>query len=287
MSAGGIHPGAVVDARAEIAPGVRIAAFAVIGPEVVLGPEVEIGAHVVLEGRVTVGPRSRIGHGSIVGTPPQDLKFKDGTPSGVRIGADTTLREYVTVHRASHAGEWTEIGDRCLLMSMAHVAHDCRLEDDVILINYAAITGHGQVGERATIGGYSGSVPFTRVGAFVYAGGLTKITRDAPPFCMVDGNPARAHGVNLIGLRRAGVSGQDRRLVKAAFRLLYRSGLTPARALERIREEVPATPYVRRLTEFLETARRGICAPAEPRAHVRAAGIALGGPGSPDDDEEA
>lgn len=262
MSSGGIHPAAIVDARAEIGADVRIGAGSVIGPGVRLDADVEIGHHVVLEGRVTVGPRTRIGHGAIVGAPPQDLKFKDGTLSGVRIGADTTLREYVTVHRASHDGEWTTIGNRCLMMAMAHVAHDCQLGDDVILINYAGLTGHCQVGERVTIGGYSGGVPFTRIGAFAYVGGLTKVTADVPPFCMVDGNPATALALNLIGLRRAGVSGDDRRVLKAAFRILYRSGLTPARALDRIRDEVPATAYVRRLTEFLETARRGICGPA-------------------------
>lgn len=276
MSAARIHPAAIVDADAEIGADVRIGAGSVIGPEVRLDAEVEIGHHVVLEGHVSVGPRTRIGHGAIVGTAPQDLKFKDDILSGVRIGADTTLREYATVHRASAEGQWTAIGNRCLVMAMAHVAHDCQLEDDVILINYAALTGHCHVGERATIGGYSGVVPFTRIGPFAYVGGLTKVTADVPPFCMVDGTPATAHALNLIGLRRAGVSGEDRRILKAAFRILYRSGLTPARALERIREEVPATAYVRRLREFLETARRGICS-----GTPKAAGRRAGAPGTP------
>jgi UDP-N-acetylglucosamine acyltransferase len=288
VSADGIHASAVVDAKSQIGRGVGIGAYSVIGPEVVLEDGVEIGHHVVLEGRVTVGPRTRIGHGSIVGTAPQDLKFTDGTPSGVRIGADTTLREYVTVHRASHDGEWTSIGNHCLLMTMTHVAHDCQLGDGVIMINYSGLTGHVHVGERVTIGGYSGGVPFTRMGAFAYVGGLTKVTADVPLYCMVDGNPATAYAVNVIGLRRAGVSGEDRRIIKAAFRILYRSGLTSPRALERIRAEVPATPYVQRLIEFLETARRGICGASEPRGHAVPLGVAPGGVASTpgDDDEE-
>jgi UDP-N-acetylglucosamine acyltransferase len=272
VSGADIHPTAVVDPKARIGSTVRIGAYSVIGPDVTLEDGVQVGHHVVLEGLVSIGPRGRVGNGAIVGGEPQDLKFRPGTVSGVRIGADTILREYVTVHRASHDDEWTTIGSRCLLMGNAHVAHDCRIGDDVIFINYAALTGHTEVGDRVTIGGFAGGVPFTRIGAFAYVGALTKLTADVPPYCLVDGNPGTVRAVNLIGLRRAGVSGDDRRVIKAAYRLLYRSGLTPPRALERIRAEVPLTPYVQALIGFLEAARRGICHAAAPRARAVAAG---------------
>src|SRR5439155_86296 len=147
---------------------------------------------------------------------PQDLKFKDGTPSGVRIGAETEIREYVTVHRSTRAGEFTEIGAGCLIMAMSHVAHDCRLGDGVIVINYAGITGHCEIGDRATIGGYVGLVPFTRVGSYAYIGGCSKVTADVPPYVLVDGNPAGAHAINVVGLRRGGVKPADRRLLPYA-----------------------------------------------------------------------
>jgi len=262
----GIHPTAVIDPKATIATGVRIGAFSVIGPEAMIAGGAAIGHHCVLEGRVEIGERARIGHGTILGGLPQDLKFKDGTPSGVRVGADTAIREYVTVHRATHAGSFTEIGAGCLIMAMSHVAHDCRLGDGVIVINYAGITGHCQIGERATIGGMVGMVPFTHIGAYAYIGGCSKVTADVPPYVLVDGNPAGAHAINVVGLRRAGMKPADRRLLQDAFRLLYRSGLGTPRAVERIRAELPVEGPVAHLLEFIAGSRRGICSAAQPGA---------------------
>jgi len=262
----GIHPTAVIDPKATLAARVRIGAFSVIGPEVTIGADAEVGHHCVLEGRVEIGERAKIGHGAILGGRPQDLKFKDGTPSGVRIGAETEIREYVTVHRSTRAGEYTEIGTGCLIMAMSHVAHDCRLGDGVIVINYAGITGHCEIGDRATIGGYVGLVPFTRVGSYAYIGGCSKVTADVPPYVLVDGNPAGAHAINVVGLRRAAMKPADRRLLQDAYRLLYRSGLGPQRAAERIRLELPIEGPVAHLLEFIAGSRRGICGPAQPGA---------------------
>ena len=214
----GVHPTALVDPKATLGAGVRIGAFAVVGPEATLGAGAEIGHHCVLEGRVEIGERVTVGHGSLLGGRPQDLKFRDDTPSGVRIGADTTIREYVTVHRATSAGGWTEIGRE-----------------------------------------YAGLVPFTRVGAYAYVGGWSRVNADVPPYVLAEGNPAAAHGINVIGLRRAGISAADRRLLQDAYRLLYRSGLSPRRAVERMREELPAAPLVNDLLDFIAGARRGIC----------------------------
>jgi UDP-N-acetylglucosamine acyltransferase len=254
-----VHPTALVDPKATLGAGVRIGAFTVVGPEVKIGAGAEIGHHCVLEGRIEIGERATVGHGSLLGGRPQDLKFRDDTPSGVRIGADTAIREYVTVHRATSAGGWTEIGSGCLLMSMSHVAHDCRVGDGAIVVNYAGITGHCQIGERATIGGLVGLVPFTRIGAYAYVGGLSRVNADVPPFVLAEGNPAAAHGINVIGLRRAGISAADRRLLQDAYRLLYRSGLSPRRAVERIRQDLPAVALITDLLDFIAGARRGIC----------------------------
>jgi UDP-N-acetylglucosamine acyltransferase len=260
MTEPAIHPTAIVDPHARGGARVRIGAYSVVGGGSVLGDDVEVGHHVVLEGQVTLGAGVRIGHGSIVGGMPQDLKFKETTPSGVRIGAGTVLREHVTVHRATTPEGWTEIGRDCLLMGLCHVAHDCRLGDHVIVINYAGITGHCQIGDRATVGGLTGMVPFTRIGTCAYVGGMAKVNADVPPYMLVDGQPATVRAVNVIGLRRAGLRPAERRALQDAHRLLFRSGLATTRAVERIRDEVPALPPVSLLLEFIATAtRHGIC----------------------------
>lgn len=257
-----IHPTAVIDPRARLVRGVTIGAYSVVGPEVELGPDVEVGHHVVLEGRVVVGARTQIGHGSIIGGLPQDLKYKPGTPSGVRIGEDTVIREYVTIHRATAAEGWTEVGNSSFLMSMSHIAHDCKLGNHVIIVNYAGLTGHVQVEDRATVSGLSGIHPFTRIGTYAYVGGCSKVVQDVPPFVIVDGAPATVRSVNVIGLRRGGVEAEDRRQIQAAFRILFRSALSPATAIRRIRAELPMTPSITRLVEFVETSKLGICGPS-------------------------
>jgi UDP-N-acetylglucosamine acyltransferase len=273
-----IHPTAIVEPGARIGAGVRIGAYAVVGPDVTLEPGVEIGHHAILEGTVAIGAGARIGHGTVVGGLPQDLKYRPGTASGVRIGAGTVLREYVTVHRATRPGGWTEIGAGCLVMAMSHVAHDCRLGDGVIVINYAGITGHCDIGDHATVGGLTGLAPYTRVGAHAYIGGQSKVVADVPPFMLVDGMPATVRGVNVVGLRRAGMSPAHRRLLQEAHRLLYRSGLGPRRAVERIRAELPPEPPIRALLDFIAAARRGICGPPARTDGARAADGTVGAP---------
>src|SRR5215813_8969528 len=263
-----IHPTALVDPHARLGARVRIGAYTVVGGGAVLGDDVELGHHVVLEGRVELASAVRIGHGSILGGMPQDLKFKDTTPSGVRIGAGTVLREHVTVHRATTAEGWTEIGRECLLMGLCHVAHDCRLGDSVIVINYAGITGHCEIGDRATVGGLTGMVPFTRIGTSAYVGGMAKVNADVPPYMLVDGQPATVRAVNVIGLRRAGMPPAERRALQDAYRLLFRSGLAVTRAVERIETEVLRCAPVIELVDFIAGAtRHGICgAPRETAA---------------------
>jgi UDP-N-acetylglucosamine acyltransferase len=253
-----IHPTAIVDSHAELDTGVRVGPYSVIGAGARIGPDAEIGAHVVLEGRVTVGARCRIGHGAIIGGEPQDLKFRAGLPVGVAIGDDTAIREYVTVHRATHEDHDTTIGRRCLVMASSHVAHDCVVGDEVIIINYAGLTGHVIVEDRATVGGHTGIHPFTRIGTYAYVGGFSKITQDVPPFVIADGVPAAAVAVNVVGMRRGGIDTQGRRQVRSAFSILYRSGLAPGAAIARVKAELGGHPLVARLVEFVESSKRGI-----------------------------
>lgn len=267
-----IHSTAVIDPKAELARDVRVGPYSVIGPEVTIAAGSEIGAHVVLEGRVRIGARCRIGHGAVIGGVPQDLKFREGTPTGVAVGDDTALREYVTIHRATHEGHDTTLGRHCLVMGSSHIAHDCVLGDHVIVINYAGLTGHVTVEDRVTIGGLTGIHPFSRIGTYAYIGGCSKVTQDVPPFMMVDGVPAVARSVNVVGMRRGGIDAASRRQVQSAFRLLYRSGLAPGAALKRVKEELGDHPLVARLVEFVASSKRGVVpgvnrasrVPAEP-----------------------
>ncbi|MEX2220933.1 MAG: acyl-ACP--UDP-N-acetylglucosamine O-acyltransferase [Candidatus Rokuibacteriota bacterium] len=260
-----IHPTAVIEPAAELAGDVRVGPYSVIGPDVTIAAGAEIGAHVVLEGRVRVGARCRVGHGAIIGGLPQDLKFREGTPVGVSLGDDTVVREYVTIHRATHEGHDTTVGRHCVVMASSHIAHDCVLGDHVIIINYAGLTGHVTVEERATIGGLTGIHPFSRIGTYAYVGGCSKVTQDVPPFVIADGVPAVARSVNVVGMRRGGIDAASRRQVQAAFRLLYRSGMAPGAAIKRVREELGGHPLVARLVEFVETSKRGVV-PAAGRA---------------------
>ncbi len=253
-----IHSTAVIDTRAELAAGVHVGPYSVIGPDVRIAEGTEVGAHAVLEGRVRIGARCRIGHGAVIGALPQDFKFREGTPVGVRIGDDTAIREYATIHRATHEGDDTRIGDHCLIMASSHVAHDCVIGHHVVIINYAGLSGHVTAEDRATIGGLTGIHPFSRIGTYAYIGGCSKVIQDVPPFTIVDGVPATARAVNVIGMRRGGIDVAGRRQVQAAFRVLYRSGLTPGAALKRLKEEQAAEPLVAKLVEFIEGSKRGI-----------------------------
>ncbi len=254
-----IHPTAVVHPKTELGLGIRIGPYAVIGEGVRLGDGVEIGPHAVLEGRCEIGSRCRIFAGAIIGFPPQDVKFKPGTPSGVRIGSDTIIREYATIHRASVEDGWTVVGDGCYIMASSHIAHDCRVGNGVVLTGYTGLTGWVEVGDRAVISGLAGIHQFVRIGTLAFVGGCSRLPQDVPPYFLVEGNPAHVRGVNIVGLRRAGLPAEARLELQRAYRILYRSGHTPEKALERIRAELAPSEYINHLVEFIATSKRGIC----------------------------
>jgi UDP-N-acetylglucosamine acyltransferase len=257
-----IHRTALVDPKVQLGSGVKIGPFCVVSADARLAADVELGPHVVLEGRVELGAGVRVGAGTVIGADPQDIKFKPSTVSGVRVGAGTVIREDVTIHRATKADGFTEVGAGCFLMSTCHIGHDSRIGDGAIIVTLVAVGGHSDIGEYATIGGVSGVIQFTRIGAFAFVGGCAKVGRDIPPYITADGNPCVAHGINVVGLRRAGMPPADRRVLQEAYRLLYRSGLAPGRALERMRSDLPPTPAVARLIEFVAApSRRGIIPP--------------------------
>ena len=246
-----IHATAIIDQKAELDGSVEVGPFCVIGPEVRVGPGCQIGERVSLSGRVTIGARNRIMAGACLGFPPQDLKYADA-PTEVQIGDDNLIREYVTVHRGTEKGGGvTRIGDRNFLMVMAHVAHDCQIEDDVLLENSVLLAGHIHVEHHAIVSGGSAMHHFTTVGCFSFVGGLTRIVHDIPPYMIVEGHPARIRGVNVVGLRRQGVAEETVTALEEAYRRLYCYGQPRSLTLPQLEARNDLPPEVRHLIESL------------------------------------
>ncbi|WP_267383159.1 acyl-ACP--UDP-N-acetylglucosamine O-acyltransferase [Cyanobacterium sp. uoEpiScrs1] len=244
-----IHPTAIIHPKAELHPTVEVGPYAVIGENVKIDAQTVVGAHAIIEGPIEIGIGNRIFPSAVIGSDPQDLKYK-GTASWAKIGNHNTIREFVTINRATHADEVTRIGNHNLLMAYVHVAHNCVIEDNVIIANAVALAGHVYIESRAVIGGVLGVHQFVRIGRNAMLGGMSRIDRDAPPFMMIEGNPSRVRSLNLVGLKRAGLTTQDMGLLKEAFRFLYRSDFTFKEALEQL-SEVSDNEYVKYLCHFL------------------------------------
>ena len=249
-----IHPTAVVSESARLGEGVRVGPFSVIEEDVSIGDGCEIGAHAVVKRFTTLGRRNLLGEHAVIGGTPQDVKFK-GEESRLLIGDDNQIREFVTIHRASGAGEATLLGSRNFLMIGVHIAHNCVIGDDNIFANGAALAGHITVEDHVFLSNNVGAHQFVRMGRFAMVGGKSKIVQDVLPFFTTDGNPARVRGLNAVGLRRAGFETEDRRALKQAYHLLFRRGLPLAFALAEM--EHMDNEHVRHLTDFIRGSRRG------------------------------
>lgn len=251
-----IHFTAIIDGRASIDPAVDIGPYSVIEGPVKIAAEVVIGPHVHVLGHTTIGAGCRIHTGAVIGDWPQDRTYT-GAESFCKLGKQTVVREHVTIHRGTTAGSETVIGDRCMLLAHSHVAHNCRLGDDVLLVNGALLAGHVTVGNRAVISGNAAIHQFARVGELAMIGGLAKITRDIPPYLMFDGSGICV-GINLVGLRRAGFTREERQDVKAVYRALYRTAGSFSRGLAEV-ELLVTTRAGLHLLEFLKApSKRGI-----------------------------
>ena len=216
---------AVISPQAYIAADVQIGPFCVIGPNVTIGAGTWIGPHVVICGSTRIGAGNKIYQFASLGDAPQDKKYQ-GEPTRLEIGDRNVVRESVTVNRGTVQGDGvTRIGDDNLLMAYAHVAHDCRLGNQIVLSNVATLGGHVEIGDFAILGGLSAVHQFTKVGAYCFIANNAAVTRDVPPYVMAVGQPAQPHSINAVGLRRRGFSEDQIRNVRRAYRVLYRSGL--------------------------------------------------------------
>lgn len=257
-----VHPTAVVHPGAQLGANVTVGPYAVIEDKTFLGEGATIDAFANIKAYVRLGAGARVHSYACVGGEPQDLKFK-GQESWVRIGDRTVIREYVTVHRGSEeAGSETVIGADCLIMSYAHVAHDCVIGDQVILANSVALAGHVRLGRKVTIGGLTGLHQFVNVGDYAFVGAMSGISQDVPPYTLTSGVRGPLHGLNLIGLRRSGFSNQTISALKKAYVTIFRSGLERQQALDEALDAGGGIPEVRVFVEFIRSSKRGVVADA-------------------------
>ncbi|MBI3321195.1 MAG: acyl-ACP--UDP-N-acetylglucosamine O-acyltransferase [Candidatus Omnitrophica bacterium] len=253
-----IHPTAIVHPKAQLAGGVSVGPYSVIEQHVVIGPRTRVGAHCVIEGHTTIGAECEIFTGAVIGSIPQDLKYR-GEASALLIGDRNKIREYVTLNPGTAGGGGkTVIGSDCFFMAYAHVAHDCLVGNHVIIANSAALAGHITVEDRAIIGGLVGIHQFVRIGTLSIVGGCSRVTQDIPPYATCVGYPAVVFGLNAEGLKRAGVSNDIRQRLHRAFRVLFYSKLSMRHALEQVAQEVAHCAELQRLVAFIRQSKRGV-----------------------------
>lgn len=252
-----IHPTAIIDPSAHIGADVEIGPYCIIGPNVTLGDGCWLQHHVTLCGPTVIGRNNRFYAYTSIGQQTQDLKYT-GEPTGLEIGDDNTFREFVTVHRATSPGDTTRIGHRGNFLAYAHIAHDCVVGDDVIFSNNGTLAGHVTVGDHAIIGGLTAVHQFCRIGRFAILGGCTKVVQDVPPFMIADGNPAQIRGINKVGMERNAFPAETMRMIKEAYRILYRSDFNVKQAAEQISSRLEQLPEICQLLDFLGSSGRGI-----------------------------
>lgn len=252
-----VHETAIVDPAAELGEGVEVGPWAIIGPGVRIGDGTVVGPRVLIERDTLVGEDCRLANGAVLGTDPQDLKYK-GEESTLEVGDRTVVREFATLNRGTRALGRTVVGSDCLIMAYAHVAHDCELGNHVVLANSVNMAGHVLIEDWAIVGGVTPIHQYVRIGAHAFVGGGSRVPQDVPPYCRAAGNPPKLYGLNAVGLERRGFSEDTRAALKAAYRVLFMGSENLSHALDRAEREVPGIPEVRHLLAFIRGSERGI-----------------------------
>lgn len=253
-----IHSTAIVHPKAQLAEGVSIGPYSVIGEHVTIGRDTRIASHVLVEGWTTIGERNKLHSFSCIGTPPQDVGYKN-EESYLIIGNDNVIREFATVHRATtKADRKTEIGDKNYLMAYSHVAHDCKLGNSIIMANSAGLAGHIRIEDYAILGGIVGVHQYVRIGAYAMIGGQSAIVQDIPPYVSAAGNRAQLYGLNTIGLKRKGFSDEVIGDLKKAYKIIFRSGMTIDDAIKKVADEYPDSREVNYFIDFMRHSKRGV-----------------------------
>jgi UDP-N-acetylglucosamine acyltransferase len=254
-----IHPTAIISPKAEIEDDAFVGPFCIIHDGVHIKRGSKLISNVIIEGNTEIGENCTIYPFTSIGLPPQDLKYK-GEPTGVKIGNNNTIREYITLHRASVGGDGqTTLGDNNFLMAYVHIAHDCKIGNSVIMANVATLAGHVVVEDHAYIGGLVAVHQFTRIGAYTMVGGYSGVGQDIPPYMMASGTRAKLFGLNTIGLKRHGFSDSTINELKKAYKILFREKRTLKDAIKKIQEDLPYTDEIKHLIDFIQKNKRGIC----------------------------
>jgi len=259
-----IHPLASVSSKARLGERVTIKAFAVVQDDVELGDDCVVESHAVLMDGARVGKNNYIGYGAVISGPPQDISYKN-EPTTCEIGDNNSFREYCTMHRGTKATGKTVIGSNGFFMAYTHVAHDCRVGDNVIFANCVALGGHVHVGNYAFIGGLTPVHQFCKIGDQVMIGGGLRVTKDVPPFILAGGTPLVFEGLNLIGLRRRGFSHANIELIESAFEILYHGGLNFSQAVLELEKRNYELPEIQKLIAFVKESKRGIIPSWKPK----------------------
>jgi len=252
-----IHATAIVHPEAQVPESSSVGPYSIIGPGVVIGERVTIDSHVLIDRDTTVGDDSRIFKGAVLGTDPQDLKYA-GESTTLTVGCRTTIREYATLNRGTIDAGTTAVGDDCLIMAYAHVSHDSRIGNHVILANSVNMGGHVIIEDWAIVGGVTAVHQFVRIGCHSFVGGGSRLPQDVAPYVMVAGSPCAAFGLNSVGLRRRGFKRETIRQIKEAYRLVFQSELNVAKALEQIEGRDDLMPEVEHMVAFIRASERGI-----------------------------
>lgn len=252
-----IHPSAVIHPRAGIGSDCEIGPYCVVGEHVTLGDGSRLHSHVVLDGHTTLGRGNEVFPFASIGLKTQDLKWNGGT-TFAEVGDHNTFREHVTVHSATGDGEVTRVGSHNHILAYAHIAHNVTLGDHVIMSNVATLAGHVVVEDHAVVGGLAAVHQFCRIGKMAIIGGCSKVVQDVPPFMLADGNPAETRTINKVGLDRNGVLEEIQGVLKQAYKILFREGLTISNALARIETELAPSPELQHLIRFVRASERGI-----------------------------
>ncbi|HNT34339.1 MAG TPA: acyl-ACP--UDP-N-acetylglucosamine O-acyltransferase [bacterium] len=252
-----IHPTAIVDPKAELADDVEIGPYSVIGPEVIIGAGTVIGPSVFIEKRTTLGCRCKVSKGAVLGTDPQDLRFKDKKTYLV-IGDDCVLREFVTVNVATSEEKPTRLGNNIMMMAYSHIAHDCQIGNGVIMANCASLAGHIHMDDGVILGGLAAIHQFSIAGKYCIIGGFSRVTLDILPFSMAAGCPCKIHGLNMVGLKRRGFSKERLSALHQAFKILLRKGLSLPDATKRLQDEMGDNSDVQEIIAFIQRSKRGI-----------------------------
>jgi UDP-N-acetylglucosamine acyltransferase len=252
-----IHPTAIVDPSAKVGAGTMVGPYSVIGANVVIGENCWLQHHVTLQGPMRAGAGNKFYAYCSIGQQTQDLKYA-GEPTYLEIGDENTFREFVTVNRSTKSDGKTRIGSRGNFLAYSHIGHDCVVGNEVVFSNNGTLAGHVQVGDNAVMGGLTAVHQFCRIGRFAITGGCSKIVQDVPPFMIADGNPAEVRGVNLVGLERKNYPADKVKLIKEAFRLIYRSKYNTGQAVEAVEKELTQSEEIREIVQFIKTTERGI-----------------------------